>query len=152
MANEIALIVGAGKGLSASLARACAKRGMKVALAARNTDKLAALAAETGAKTYSCDASDPGDVGALFKSLEKDLGLPTLVVYNASARVRGPFVEIEAAQVSKALQVSAFGGFLVGQEAAKRMLKSGSGSILFTGASVVTPGETPGPATMSGAL
>ena len=140
MANEIALIVGAGKGLSASLARACAKRGMKVALAARNTDKLAALAAETGAKTYSCDASDPGDVGALFKSLEKDLGLPTLVVYNASARVRGPFVEIEAAQVSKALQVSAFGGFLVGQEAAKRMLKSGSGSILFTGASASIKG------------
>ncbi|MCG6873553.1 MAG: SDR family NAD(P)-dependent oxidoreductase [Betaproteobacteria bacterium] len=140
MANEIALIVGAGKGLSASLARACAKRGMKVALAARNTDKLAALAAETGAKTYPCDASDPGDVGALFKSLEKDLGSPTLVVYNASARVRGPFVEIEAAQVSKALQVSAFGGFLVGQEAAKRMLKSGSGSILFTGASASVKG------------
>jgi NAD(P)-dependent dehydrogenase (short-subunit alcohol dehydrogenase family) len=61
-------------------------------------------------------------------------------VYNASARVRGPFVEIEAAQVSKALQVSAFGGFLVGQEAAKRMLKSGSGSILFTGASASVKG------------
>jgi len=140
MENGIALIVGAGKGLSASLARACAKRGMKVALAARDTEKLVALARETGAKTYACDAAEPAGVETLFKSLDKDLGVPTLVVYNASARVRGPFVEIDAAQVSKALQVSAFGGFLVAQEAAKRMLKAGSGSILFTGASASVKG------------
>lgn len=140
MANEIALIVGAGQGLSASLARACAKRGMKVALAARNLDKLAALAAETGAKMYAGDASDPAAVQALFESVDKDLGAPTLVVYNASARVRGPFVEIDPAEVAKALRVSAFGGFLVAQEAAKRMLKAGRGSILFTGASASVKG------------
>jgi len=140
MANEIALIVGAGRGLSASLARACAKRGMKVALAARDTEKLAALARETGAKTYACDAADPAAVEALFKSLDKDLGVPALVVYNASARVRGPFVEIDAAQVSKALQVSAFGGFLVAQQAARRMLEAGRGSIQFTGASASVKG------------
>lgn len=140
MANETALIVGAGRGLSASLARACAKRGMKVALAARGTEKLAALARETGAKTFACDAVDPAAVEALFKSLDKDLGVPTLVVYNASARVRGPFVEIDAAQVSKALQVSAFGGFLVAQQAVKRMLEAGRGSILFTGASASVKG------------
>ena len=122
MADEIALIVGAGQGLSASLARACAKRGMKVALAARNTDKLAALGTETGAKPYACDASQPAAVQTLFKSVEKDLGAPTLVVYNASARVRGPFVEIDPALVARALEVSAYGGFLVAQEAAKRML------------------------------
>jgi len=140
MANEIAVIVGAGKGLSASLARACAKRGMKVALAARNTEKLAALAAETGAKTHACDASDPAAVQGLFAWVDKDLGSPTLVVYNASGRVRGPLVEIDPAQVAKALEVSAYGGFLVGQEAAKRMLKTGSGSILFTGASASVKG------------
>lgn len=140
MAKEVALIVGAGKGLSASLARACATRKMKVGLAARDTDKLAALATETGAKTYACDASDPAAVQALFSSMEKDLGSPTLVVYNASARVRGPFVEIDPAEVAKALHVSAYGGFLVGQEAAKRMLKAGSGSILFTGASASVKG------------
>jgi NAD(P)-dependent dehydrogenase (short-subunit alcohol dehydrogenase family) len=140
MANEVALIVGAGKGLSASLARACAKRGMKVALAARNADKLAALATETGAKVYACDASDPSAVQALFKSVDKELGSPTLVVYNASSRVRGPFVEIDPAAVAKALEVSAFGGFLVAQEAAKRMLSAGSGSILFTGASASVKG------------
>ncbi len=140
MASDIALIVGAGKGLSASLARACAKRGMTVALAARNTEKLAALAAETGAKAYACDAAQPPAVQALFRAIESDLGVPTLVVYNASARVRGPFVEIDPAGVANALEVSAFGGFLVAQEAAKRMLVRGRGSIQFTGASASVKG------------
>jgi len=140
MANEIALIVGAGKGLSASLARACAKRGMKVAVVARNTEKLSALVAETGAKAYACDASQPAAVQALFRAVEADLGAPTLVVYNASARSRGPFVELDPASVAKALEVSAYGGFLVAQEAAKRMLAAGRGTILFTGASASVKG------------
>ena len=140
MANDIALIVGAGKGLSASLARACAKRGMKVVVAARNTEKLAALVAETGAKSYACDASQPPAVQALFRAVEADLGVPALVVYNASARARGPFVELDPAGVAKALEVSAYGGFLVAQEAAKRMLPLGRGSILFTGASASVKG------------
>jgi NAD(P)-dependent dehydrogenase (short-subunit alcohol dehydrogenase family) len=140
MANDIALIVGAGKGLSASLARACAKRGMKVVVAARNTEKLAALVAETGAKSYACDASQPPAVQALFRAVEADLGVPALVVYNASARARGPFVELDPAGVAKALAVSAYGGFLVAQEAAKRMLALGRGSILFTGASASVKG------------
>jgi len=140
MANEIALIVGAGRGLSASLARACAKRGMKIAVAARNTNKLAALVAETGAKAYACDASQPPAVQALFRAVEADLGVPALVVYNASARARGPFVELDPAGVAKAIEVSAYGGFLVAQEAAKRMLSLGRGSILFTGASASVKG------------
>jgi NAD(P)-dependent dehydrogenase (short-subunit alcohol dehydrogenase family) len=140
MANDIALIVGAGKGLSASLARACAKRGMKVVVAARNTEKLAALVAETGAKAYACDASQPPAVQALFRAVDADLGVPALVVYNASARARGPFVELDPAGVAKALEVSAYGGFLVAQEAAKRMLPLGRGSILFTGASASVKG------------
>jgi NAD(P)-dependent dehydrogenase (short-subunit alcohol dehydrogenase family) len=140
MANDTAFIVGAGKGLSAALARACAKRGMKVALAARNTEKLAALVAETGAKAYACDASQPSAVQALFRAVDADLGAPALVVYNASARARGPFVELDPAAVAKALEVSAYGGFLVAQEAAKRMLPLGRGSILLTGASASVKG------------
>jgi NAD(P)-dependent dehydrogenase (short-subunit alcohol dehydrogenase family) len=140
MPNEVALIVGAGKGLSAALARACAKRGMKVALAARNTEKLAALVGETGAKAYACDAGQPPAVQGLFRAVDAELGAPALVVYNASARVRGPFVEIDPAGVARALEVGAFGGFLVGQEAARRMLPRGRGSILFTGASASVKG------------
>jgi len=113
---------------------------MKVALAARDAGKLAALVAETGAKAYACDASQPPAVQALFRALDTDLGAPALVVYNASARARGPFIELDPAAVAKALEVSAYGGFLVAQEAAKRMLPLGRGTILFTGASASVKG------------
>jgi NAD(P)-dependent dehydrogenase (short-subunit alcohol dehydrogenase family) len=126
--------------LSASLARVCAARGMRVALAARDADRLAPLAAETGARAFACDASDPAAVGALFAQTDAAFGAPELVVYNASARVRGPFTDIDPGAVLKAIEVTAYGGFLVGQEAARRMLAAGRGSILFTGASASVKG------------
>jgi NAD(P)-dependent dehydrogenase (short-subunit alcohol dehydrogenase family) len=133
--REVAVIVGTGPGLSASLARLFAKEGMAVAVAARNTDKLADLAAETGARTYACDAVDAAAVDGLFDAVTTDLGTPNLVVYNASRRVRGPFVEVDPAEVQAAIMTTGFGAFVVGQAAAKRMLEAGSGTILFTGAS-----------------
>lgn len=137
---KTALIVGAGSGLSAALARRCASDGMQVALAARRTDKLGDLAAETKAKTYACDAGEPAAVASLFTSVQADLGTPDLVVYNPSYRTRGPFVELDPAEVEKTLRISCFGGFLVGQAAAKAMLARGGGSILFTGASASVKG------------
>jgi NAD(P)-dependent dehydrogenase (short-subunit alcohol dehydrogenase family) len=137
---KLALIVGAGAGLSASLARALAQNGMQVALAARSTGDLEALAAETGAKTFACDASRRADVDKLFADLERTSGAPDVVIYNASFRTRGPFVELDPVDVEKALSVSAYGGFLVGQAAARRMLPKGHGAILFTGASASVKG------------
>ena len=139
MTYTSALIVGAGSGLSASLAQAFAKAGMTVALAARSTDKLAALAKETGAKTYACDASDGAQVDKLFAALD-GAGVPDVVVYNASYRTRGPFTELDPAEVAKAIQVSAYGAFLVAQAAVKRMLPLRRGAILFTGASASVKG------------
>jgi NAD(P)-dependent dehydrogenase (short-subunit alcohol dehydrogenase family) len=136
----MALIVGAGRGLSASLARACAARGMQVALAARDADKLAPLCRETGAQAYACDASRPAEVERLFAALDATHAAPALVVYNASSRVRGAFVEVEAARVLQALEVCAYGAFLVAQAAARRMLAAGRGSILLTGASASVKG------------
>ena len=135
-----ALIVGAGEGLSASLARLLAREGIGVALAARRTEKLGALCAETGARVYACDATDPGEVERLFGLVEREIGVPDVVVYNASARARGNFVDLVPAQVAEAIAVSAFGGFLVAQQAAKRMLPNGHGAILFTGASASVKG------------
>jgi NAD(P)-dependent dehydrogenase (short-subunit alcohol dehydrogenase family) len=137
---EIALIVGTGSGLSASLARLFAKDGMKVALASRKPQKLDALARETGARPYACDASSRSDVPALFKSVTADLGAPDLVVYNPSYRTRGPLIELDPVEVEKALMVTCYGGFLVGQAAAHLMLERGQGSILFTGASASVKG------------
>ncbi len=135
-----ALIVGAGAGLSASLARLLAREGLAVALAARSPDKLAALAGETGARTFACDASDPGQVERLFTDVEAQIGAPDVVIYNASGRVRGPLVDLNPAEVERALAVGAFGGFVVAQQAARRMLPRGFGAMFFTGASASVKG------------
>jgi len=135
-----ALIVGAGSGLSASLARLLSKNGLKVALAARSPGKLGRLAAETGAQVFDCDASKHADVEKLFATVEAQFGAPDVVIYNASYRTRGPLVDLDPIEVEKAIAVSAFGGFLVAQQAARRMLPKGEGAILFTGASASVKG------------
>jgi len=135
-----ALIVGAGRGLSASLARLLAGEGLRVALAARDTEKLAPLCAETGAKAFACDAVRPDQVERLFTAVEAAIEAPDVVVYNASARARGPVAELVPAEVERAIMVSAFGGFLVAREAASRMVPKGHGAILFTGASASVKG------------
>jgi short-subunit dehydrogenase len=135
-----ALIVGAGAGLSASVARAFAAAGIHIALAARDTGKLNALAGEIGAKAYACDATERGNVEKLFAALETEGRGPDVVVYNASFRTRGPFIELDPAAVEQAIRVSAFAGFLVGQAAARRMLPHRHGAIFFTGASASVKG------------
>lgn len=141
MKPEIALIVGAGSGLSASLARLFAREGMSVALAARNTEKLASLCKEAGsARAYGCDASDERQVARMFNDVARDLGEPGVVVFNAGMRGRGPIAELDAEQVKRGLLNGCYAGFLVGQEAAKRMLPRASGSIIFTGATASVKG------------
>jgi len=135
-----ALIVGAGNGISASFARLLARDGCAVALAARTTSRLTSLAQEIGASVHACDATEPKQVAALFENIVEALGVPDVVLYNASARARGPLVDLKPVEVENALRVSAYGGFLVGQQAAKRMLPRGSGAIFFTGASASVKG------------
>jgi NAD(P)-dependent dehydrogenase (short-subunit alcohol dehydrogenase family) len=135
-----ALIVGAGEGLSASLARLFAREKIKVALAARKIEKLGALCHETGARAFACDATNADEVERLFGLVEREIGNPDIVVYNASARARGALVELVPAEVAQSIAVSAFGGFLVAQQAAIRMLPNKRGAILFTGASASVKG------------
>jgi NAD(P)-dependent dehydrogenase (short-subunit alcohol dehydrogenase family) len=135
-----ALIVGAGSGLSASLARLLTKEGIRVALAARTTDDLDPLVKETGAKAFACDASQLGHVEKLFADLDAGIGAPDIVIYNASFRTRGPFVDLDPADVEKAIAVTAYGAFLVAQQAARRMLPRKHGAILLTGASAGVKG------------
>jgi NAD(P)-dependent dehydrogenase (short-subunit alcohol dehydrogenase family) len=135
-----ALIVGVGEGLSASLARTFAKAGMKVALAARRAVELAPLAKEVGGKAFACDATSRSEVEKLFADVETELAAPDVVVYNASYRTRGPVADLIPDEVAKSIAVSAFGGFLVAQQAVKRMLPRGHGAILFTGASASVKG------------
>ena len=135
-----ALIVGAGPGISAALGRALAAAGLKVGLAARNVEKLSALAAEIGAQIFAVDAADPAAVAALFRNVDATIGVPDVVAYNASARVRGSLTELEPEAVRRAIEVSAFGGFLTVQQAAIRMVPQRRGAILLTGATASVKG------------
>ncbi|MFB2875619.1 SDR family NAD(P)-dependent oxidoreductase [Floridanema aerugineum] len=135
-----ALIIGAGSGLSASIARLFAAEGMTIALAPRQVDKLSTLSEEIGAASFICDASKPDEVNELFNQVEQKLGVPTVVVYNPSLRIPGALIELDPIEVAKSLEITAYGGFLVAQAAAKQMLKLGSGAIFFTGASASVKG------------
>jgi len=137
---KTALIVGAGEGLSASLARLFSREKINVVLAARKVEKLGALCRETGGRAYACNAAAADEVERLFGLVEREIATPDLVVYNASGRSRGAFVDLVPSEVENALAVSAYGGFLVAQQAAKRMLPNKHGAILFTGASASVKG------------
>ncbi|MCW5691485.1 MAG: SDR family NAD(P)-dependent oxidoreductase [Pseudolabrys sp.] len=140
MKHNSALIVGAGSGLSASLAKLMLKDGMQVALAARSTAKLKEFTDATGARTFECDAAQAYDIEKLFDDLDAANLTPDVVVYNPSYRVRGPFIDLDPAEVEKTLAITAFGGFLVAQQAVRRMLPKGEGALLFTGASASVKG------------
>ncbi len=135
--KPLALIVGVGDGLSASLARLLAREGYDLVLASRVIGKLSALAMQTDAALQTCDASDETSVNALFAALPRD---PDAVIYNPSFRVRGALVDLNPMHVRKTIEITAFGAFLVAQQAARRMLARGGGTIIFTGASAGVKG------------
>ena len=139
MAGSV-LIVGVGLGLSASLARLFYSEKKTICLASRNTEKLASLKEETNAHVYTCDASDPIHVEELFKKTDEVIGTPEIVIYNPSARVRGSIVDLDPHETKKAIETTCYGGFLVAQQAAKRMLKKGEGNIFLTSASAAVKG------------
>jgi len=131
---QSALIIGAGAGISAALARQLLERQVRVGLVARDADRLNALADDIGAFAFQADAADPGQIAAAFAAADAAIGVPDIVVYNPSARARGSLLELDPAQVEQAIKVTAFGGFLAVQQAARRMVPKGQGAILLTGA------------------
>jgi NAD(P)-dependent dehydrogenase (short-subunit alcohol dehydrogenase family) len=135
-----ALVIGAGVGISASLARLLAREGLKVGLVGRDAKKLAGLAAATGARTFSAQASDSTSVAQLFQQVDEQMGEPDVVVYNPSARAHGSVAEIDPEAVRQAMEITAFGGFLAVQQAARRMIRKGYGAIFLTGASASIKG------------
>ncbi len=138
--TKTALIVGTGSGISAAFARALRHDGYRVALSARDTAKLAPLVKEIDALAISADATDAGSVAKLFAEVDRAFGRLDVVLYNASYRTRGPFLDLDPKEVAKSIEVSAFGGFLVAQQAARRMVQQGEGAIFFTGASASVKG------------
>lgn len=136
----IAIVIGAGEGLSASLARKLHQRGHMLILAARNTDKLTDLQRETNAEIVTCDASDPSQMERVFEKADSHAEPLDIAIYNPSARVRGGITDLDPESVRSAILTTSFGAFLMAQQAAKRMIPKGKGAILFTGASAGVKG------------
>src|SRR5215475_914645 len=140
MANEIAIVVGAGAGLGAALCRRFVKAGLLVAAAARDKERLTGLAKDVGGRPYAGDTTDEKAVQDLFAAVQRDFGDPSLVVYNAGAFMPKAVVDTEAAEFERCWRIGCFGGFLVGRAAARIMLPKGRGTILFTGATAALRG------------
>ncbi len=134
MQKRIALIVGAGPGISAAFAEALVADGFQVALASRSLDKLRPLAESLGALAFQADVASPPSLVRLFVDVERELGVPEVVLFNPSARIRGDLLSLNIEAASAAVQTTAIGALVTAQEAARRMLPKGRGSIFFTGA------------------
>ena len=140
MTQKAVLIVGAGSGLSASLARAFNSKGMKIVLAARNIDKLDSLKKEIDALVFKCDSTENKSVQNLFLQTDSIVGTPEIVIYNPSLRIVKPFIEYDPDEMLQSIKVNSYGAFLVAHESVKRMLKIGKGNIFFTGSSASVKG------------
>tara|TARA_B100000902_G_C27263133_1_gene891992 strand:- start:213 stop:899 length:687 start_codon:yes stop_codon:yes gene_type:complete len=134
------LIIGVGGGLSASLARIFKANGFSIGLVSRNIKKIKSLGIEVSGELFQCDASNSSEVQAVFNEVDMRLGALDLVIYNPSKRTAGSIVDLDIHDVKSAMDITCYGGFLVAQQAAKRMLKRGSGAIFFTGASASVKG------------
>jgi NAD(P)-dependent dehydrogenase (short-subunit alcohol dehydrogenase family) len=129
-----AVIVGAGPGLGAALARRARREGLAVVMAARHPERLQSLAQSIGCRAIACDATREADVEGLFDQVARDHGVPRLVVYNAGAFLPKSILETGAGEFEDCWRVICLGGFLVGRRAARQMTAAGQGTILFTGA------------------
>ncbi len=139
MASGAAVIVGAGDALGGALARCFADAGLVAVPVRRKADRLQALvtqieAAGGAAVGMGCDARDEDQVVALFDRVETEIGPVELVVFNAGAQHSSPIADMTARIYRQVWESACFGGFLVGREAARRMVPRKRGTILFTGA------------------
>jgi NAD(P)-dependent dehydrogenase (short-subunit alcohol dehydrogenase family) len=140
MSKPVALIVGAGPGISAAFGEALIGESYQVALASRNLEKLKPLAAKMNAQAFEADASSPESLVRLFKDVDRSLGEPEVVLFNPSARVRGEVLTLNIEDAAASIQTTAIGALVTAQEAARRMLPKGRGSIFFTGATAAVKG------------
>lgn len=142
---SVALVMGAGDAIGASIATQFARAGHTVCLARRNGDKLANIVdslRDEGlqAHGFSCDARDEDQVIALFQEIEATVGAIEVVVFNVGANVPMDIVNTPSRKFRKIWEMACFAGFLTGREAAKTMLPRKHGTIIFTGATASVRG------------
>ena len=134
MADPVCVVTGVGPGTGTALARRFAKGGYRVALLARNEQRIAELAqALPGSKAYVCDVSDPAQIDATLDAVERDLGTPSVLVHNAVGGAFGSFLDIDPQILNRNFQVNTMGLLYLARRLAPAMVKAGKGAIMVTG-------------------
>jgi short-subunit dehydrogenase len=134
MTAPVCLISGVGPGTGSALARRFAQGGYRLALLARNEDRLAALEKELPTtRGYRCDVSDPAQVEAVVSDVERDLGNPTVVIHNAVGGAFGTFREIDPQILNRNFQVNTMGLLYLTRQFAPAMVSAGKGAVVATG-------------------
>lgn len=141
--RAVAIVAGVGAGLGWAVVKRFAEAGMQVVAAARTPAKLEPLARDAGfdVRLEACDVTQESDVARLFTMLERELGVPDVAVFNAGAYERGAILDLTPESFERCWRIGCLGGFLVGQAAARLMVRAGSGTILFTGATASLRGS-----------
>jgi NAD(P)-dependent dehydrogenase (short-subunit alcohol dehydrogenase family) len=131
---QVCLISGVGPGTGSALARRFAEGGYRVALLARNEERLAALEKELpGAKGYQCDVSDVAQIETVASAVERDLGSPGVVIHNAVGGAFGTFQEIDPEILNRNFQVNTMGLLYLARRFSPAMVSAGTGAIVATG-------------------
>jgi NAD(P)-dependent dehydrogenase (short-subunit alcohol dehydrogenase family) len=135
MKPPVCVVIGIGPGNGAALAHRFSKEGYAVALLSRSTGFSEKLAQEIGnARAYACDAGQPDAIRAALAQVERDLGTPDVLVYNAGSGAWGNVEEVTEADLEGAWRLNVLGAFVAARALIPAMKKRGSGSIIFIGA------------------
>ena len=134
MSEKVCVVSGVGPGTGAALTRRFATGGYRVAMLARNTERLAQLETEIeGAKAYPCDVSDPRQVDATAAAIERDLGSPAVVIHNAVGGAFGSFLDIDPAVLNQNFQTNTMGLLHLARRFVPGMITRGAGALIATG-------------------
>lgn len=144
--RPVALVIGAGDATGGAIARRFAREGYVTCVTRREKDRLKDLVAQIEADggkavAFGSDARKEDDMIALFDEIERDVGEVAVAVFNIGGNVRFPITETTTRVYTKVWEMCALAGFLMGREAAKRMLPRAKGTILFTGATASLRGS-----------
>lgn len=134
MSQPVCVVTGVGPGTGSALARRFASGGYRVAMLARNAERLAALEAEIpNAKAFPCDVADPARIDAAITEVEATLGVPDVLIHNAVRGVFGNFLDIDPAHMNRAFQINTMGLLHLARRVAPAMIAAGKGAIICTG-------------------
>ena len=134
MAEPVCVISGVGPGTGSALVRRFAAGGYRIAMLARNAERLADLAKQVpSAKAYICDVSNQSQVNTALASVEREMGAPNVLIHNAVGGAWGTFIEIDPAVLNSNFQVNTMGLLYLAQRVAPAMVTAGQGAIIVTG-------------------